>query len=76
MAWRVAESAGLVHVYFGNRPGSERENTWCPECGELLIQRLGFEVLNNRMRAGHCPRCGSAIPGVWGPARVRAERLV
>jgi pyruvate formate lyase activating enzyme len=75
MAWQIAESAGLVHVYLGNRPGSERENTWCPECGELLIQRLGFEVLSNRLRAGHCPRCGSAIAGVWGPARVRAERL-
>jgi pyruvate formate lyase activating enzyme len=75
LAWRIATEAGLRYVYFGNRPGSERENTWCPECGELLIQRLGFEVLRNGMRAGRCPRCGEKIPGLWGPVRVRAERL-
>ncbi len=75
LAWRIADAAGLAHVYFGNRPGSERESTWCPECGELIIQRVGFEVLRNGLRAGRCPRCGHAVSGVWGPARARAERL-
>ncbi len=66
-AYEIGKQAGLLFVYAGNLPGrvENRENTCCPSCGELLIEREGFCVLRNALRDGHCPACGAAIPGVW-----------
>ena len=57
--------AGLRYVYTGNLPGDEGEKTFCHDCGELLIDRLGFHVSQNRIKKNHCPDCGAKIPGVW-----------
>jgi len=65
-AREIALEVGLQYVYLGNVPGHPAENTHCPRCGELLIQRRGFFVLENRLRGGSCPRCGKRIEGVWG----------
>ncbi|MCU0304294.1 MAG: AmmeMemoRadiSam system radical SAM enzyme [Thermoanaerobaculales bacterium] len=64
-AWRVARAEGLEYVYLGNVPGHPGESTTCPGCGEVLIRRVGFQVLANRLVDGACPGCGRAIPGVW-----------
>ena len=66
-AAEIGRKAGLHFVYAGNLPGrtGDWENTFCPWCGELLIERTGFSVRQNRLEDGHCPRCHSAIPGVW-----------
>jgi pyruvate formate lyase activating enzyme len=66
---QAGEAAGLRFVYSGNLPGSvgNRENTYCPSCKTLLIERRGFSVLVNRMSDNQCPACHAAIPGVWGP---------
>lgn len=66
-AFEAGKSAGLHFVYAGNLPGAvgDRENTYCPGCGALLIERNGFMVLRNRMAGAACPDCGRAIPGVW-----------
>jgi pyruvate formate lyase activating enzyme len=40
-------------------PGAE--DTLCPSCGELLVERAGFTVLRYRLREGRCPRCGRKI---------------
>ena len=61
----VARETGLHYVYLGNVPGHEGENTYCPGCNELLIRRAGFHIVKNVLKAGSCPRCGRAIPGVW-----------
>ena len=61
----VARDTGLQYVYLGNVPGHEGENTYCPGCGELLIRRAGFHIVTNVLKAGSCPGCGMAIPGVW-----------
>ncbi len=58
--------AGLKFVYMGNVPG-EGEDTLCPGCGQALIRRHGFYVLENKLQDGSCPRCGESIPGVWTP---------
>jgi len=67
---RAAETgynAGLRYVYAGNLPGrvGEYENTFCPDCRAVLIERYGFRVLRNRLKAGSCPDCGANIPGCW-----------
>ena len=57
----------LHFVYAGNRPGQvgETENTFCPSCGKTLVERYGFRVLKNILDKGHCPGCGTAVPGRW-----------
>ena len=66
-AYEIGKSAGLRFVYMGNLPGQagDRESTFCPGCGSLLIRRNGFLVLENRMRGNRCPSCQAQIPGVW-----------
>jgi pyruvate formate lyase activating enzyme len=60
----IGIEAGLRYVYEGNVPGEGGENTYCYSCGALLIERHGFELLQNRMQEGKCPVCGKTIDGV------------
>lgn len=62
-ARQIGLAAGLKYVYLGNVPGHEGENTYCPQCGSLLIKRYIFEVLENRIIKGRCPQCDTRIPG-------------
>jgi len=55
----------LRYVYEGNVPGEGGENTYCPNCKELLIQRYGFYIETNRISAGKCPDCAFELDGVW-----------
>ncbi|MBI4574673.1 MAG: AmmeMemoRadiSam system radical SAM enzyme [Planctomycetes bacterium] len=66
-AWELGREAGLHFVYAGNRPGQvgSTEDTRCPGCGSLLIERVGYRVRRVRLASGACPDCGRAIPGVW-----------
>jgi len=64
-AIKIAKNAGLRFVYIGNVPGHRLENTYCPECGNVLIRRHSYRVLENRLRDGRCPFCGEMVPGVW-----------
>ncbi len=67
----IGKQAGLRYIYVGNAPGHPNADTYCPGCDTLLIQRLGFDVLTDRVREGHCPQCGQPIAGVWSrPAEV------
>jgi pyruvate formate lyase activating enzyme len=58
----IALSEGLEYVYTGNLPGHRYENTYCPGCGELLIERYGLELVRINMRNGRCPSCGREVP--------------
>ena len=61
----IGRGEGLRFVYAGNRPGSGLEDTRCPGCDALLVERTGFHVRRNRLVGGACPDCARAIPGVW-----------
>jgi len=62
-AYETAKKLGVNFPYIGNVPGHKYENTYCPECGELLIKRYGMMVLRYRMKNDNkCPRCGKEIP--------------
>jgi pyruvate formate lyase activating enzyme len=68
-AARIAKAAGLRYVYAGNIPGGvgDLENTRCHNCGELLIERVGYFIQEYRLTPdGACPRCDTSIPGRWG----------
>jgi pyruvate formate lyase activating enzyme len=61
----AAMSAGLRYVYIGNVPGHNAENTFCPRCGRVVVERRGYAVLNNGVEKGKCRACGGKIPGIW-----------
>ena len=63
-AWRIGKGEGLRHVYVGNMTSAVGANTYCPDCGELLVERRGFETLL-AAEGGACPKCGQVLAGVW-----------
>ncbi len=66
-AAEIGYEEGLRFVYAGNLPGrvGPYENTYCPRCRALLIERWGFQVRQYRIRDGACPECREKIPGRW-----------
>lgn len=64
-AREIALQEGLKFVYVGNVPGKGFENTMCPECGKMVVERMGFSVLSNHLAAGKCSFCQATVPGVW-----------
>jgi len=66
-AREIGLQTGLKYVYEGNIPGEGGENTYCPSCGELLIERFGFTLGAIKMRNSQCVKCGTAIAGVGMP---------
>jgi len=64
-AIKAADEEGLEYVYIGNVPGHERNSTFCPACGEKIIDRVHFSVLSLDVVKGKCRFCGHPIPGLW-----------
>jgi pyruvate formate lyase activating enzyme len=54
----------LNFVYTGNVIAG-KENTYCPKCNELLIERNYFNIKQNRLINGKCPSCGKKIYGFF-----------
>jgi pyruvate formate lyase activating enzyme len=68
-AAEIAKANGLRFVYAGNLPGrvGDLENTRCPTCRALLVERYGYFIQQYRLTPdGRCPDCRAAIPGRWG----------
>jgi pyruvate formate lyase activating enzyme len=65
MAREIAISEGLHFVYIGNIRSETGQNTYCPGCKSLLIERMGYTILQNRLKDGRCPDCNEEIYGVW-----------
>jgi pyruvate formate lyase activating enzyme len=63
-AREIGLKAGLRYVYTGNVPGDDGENTYCYECGHLLIKRVGFSMRNQGLQGGKCSKCEVFIDGV------------
>lgn len=64
-AKRIAETAGLHHVYVGNILMRDASNTYCPNCHRLLVSRTGYQVNEMHITEGRCPDCKREIYGVW-----------
>lgn len=65
----IGREEGLRYVYLGNLPPEAHEegaeDTICPDCRAALIRRWRFTVVENRLRAGHCPYCNRLVAGRW-----------
>ena len=64
-AYKIAKGVGLKYVYIGNVPGHKGENTYCPNCGKIVVKRIGYEILENNIKDGKCKFCGYKIAGRW-----------
>ena len=65
-ARKIALDTGLNFCYIGNVPGHEGENTFCPDCKKIIIQRIGYQVVTHSItNNGKCQFCGHKIAGVW-----------
>jgi pyruvate formate lyase activating enzyme len=67
-AAEIGQEAGLRYVYAGNLPGrvGSLEDTHCPKCQTMLIERRGYLIRSNKITPeGACPVCGQKIAGVW-----------
>lgn len=76
-AAEIGAEEGLRYAYAGNAPGrvGRWENTFCPGCGEMLIERYGYLVRKYRITGdGKCARCQTAIPGLWPAGGAREVR--
>lgn len=63
-AREIGIKAGLKYVYTGNVPGENGENTFCYNCGHLLIDRCGFYVRKYLIKNSRCPNCNARIDGI------------
>jgi pyruvate formate lyase activating enzyme len=59
----VASKAGLRYVYVANFPGNERENTYCPNCKEIVVARFAYDIQAWRLdNENRCLNCGYKVP--------------
>lgn len=63
LAHNIGIEIGLKNVYIGNI-GFDN-NTHCKKCNELLIKRNRFEVLEDNLKYGKCPKCNHKLEGVY-----------
>jgi pyruvate formate lyase activating enzyme len=64
-AYEIGVQAGLRYVYVGNVMDADRESTYCPRCGQKLIERHWYNVRELWHERGTCFQCSQAIAGVW-----------
>lgn len=62
---QIGIDKGLRYVYLGNVPGHSAENTYCPQCGKLLIERRNYQILNYNLKGNECKFCNQTIAGYF-----------
>jgi len=77
-AREIALRAGLHYVYTGNVHDTGGGSTYCPACGEAVIERDWYRIgLYRLTEAGACQSCGAQLAGrfqkfakPFGPRRI------
>jgi pyruvate formate lyase activating enzyme len=57
----------LNFVYIGNL--GKENNTYCPDCSNILIERNSFKVDPGGIKSGKCNRCGRVIDFIAGSSK-------
>lgn len=60
-ARQIGLEVGLKYVYTGNAPGDDGENTYCHNCGKVLISRRGYQLGKVHIKDSKCEYCGAEI---------------
>ena len=61
----IAISIGLKFEYIGNIPEHKSNNTYCPSCKSLVIERKGYFIAQNNIIDSSCKYCSEKIAGIW-----------
>jgi pyruvate formate lyase activating enzyme len=61
----IGREAGLAYVYVGNAPELGMEDTRCPGCQLVVVERSGFRARSRLGSRGECPGCRRRIEGRW-----------
>lgn len=64
-AREVGVNAGLSYVYIGNVPQNTGNNTYCPGCKRKIVDRMGYVILDSKIRDSRCSYCNYKIAGIW-----------
>jgi pyruvate formate lyase activating enzyme len=60
-SYKIAKNEGLRYVYLGNVLNHPLENTYCPYCNALLIERKGFHIKKWQIKDKRCPECSADV---------------
>jgi pyruvate formate lyase activating enzyme len=60
----IGLKSGLKYVYSGNVPGDPGENTYCPKCGQVVIERFSYQIHHYKIKDSKCLNCGTPIAGI------------
>ncbi len=74
-ARQIAFEEGIHYAYIGNVPGHEGNNTFCSNCGRMIIHRQGFTIREYHIKDGNCEYCDHPIPGVWWPGEPEGKPI-
>ena len=68
-ARRIALANGLRYVYTGNVVDPEGSATYCPDCGNAVVQRTGYDLESWELSVGKqgavCRHCSAPVAGVF-----------
>ena len=62
-AKQIAQTVGVKFVYLGNVNDVQNQSTWCPNCGQILIERDWHELGKYNLKTDRCGKCNYRIPG-------------
>lgn len=66
MARELARENGVRYAYTGNIEDPEGQSTYCPLCGQQVMERSGYQIRRCGLTdGGCCTRCKTAIAGKW-----------
>ncbi len=51
----------MNYVYLGNVPAEDGSNTYCPECHNLLIERMHYHAMPLGLKRNTCKKCGTTV---------------
>ena len=62
-AYNIAKSVGLKYVYTGNLSNIQTSTTYCKNCGNPIIVRNGYQILEYNLINGKCKNCSTICDG-------------
>ncbi|MCF7886051.1 MAG: AmmeMemoRadiSam system radical SAM enzyme [Candidatus Marinimicrobia bacterium] len=62
-AKKIGKKHGIQQIYLGNIVTDS--NTYCHNCGEMVVQRNVFGRSKVNLKNSKCPSCQTKISGVW-----------
>jgi AmmeMemoRadiSam system radical SAM enzyme/AmmeMemoRadiSam system protein B/AmmeMemoRadiSam system protein A len=67
-AYEIARAAGLNYVYVGNVYDVAHQSTYCPHCGQMVIERDWHEIGQYHLEGNRCRHCHGAVTGHFDPS--------